>query len=55
MRSEPLGDDDVVIRAPIITTHAGADRLFGDEIIFWLRRDGDRYKIYRILEDFQLN
>jgi hypothetical protein len=55
MRSEVLGDDDVVIRAPIVTTHAGADRLFGDEIIFWLKRDGDRYKIHRMLEDFQVN
>ncbi len=55
MRAESLGDDDVVIRAPIITTHAGADRLFGDEIIFWLRRDGDRYKIHKMLEDFQFN
>jgi hypothetical protein len=48
MRSEALGDEDVV-------THVGADRLFGDEIIFWLRRDGDRYKIHRMLEDFQFN
>jgi hypothetical protein len=55
MRGEALADDDVVIRAPIITTHAGADRLFGDEIIFWLRRDGDRYKIRKMLEDFQFN
>jgi ketosteroid isomerase-like protein len=55
MRSEPLGDEDVVVRARVVTTHAGADRLFGDEIIFWLRRDGDRYKIRRMLEDFQFN
>ena len=55
MRAEPLAEDDVVIRAPLLATHIGADRLFGDEIIFWLRRDGDRYKIYRMLEDFQLN
>ena len=24
-------------------------------LIFWLRRDGDRFRIYRVLEDFQLN
>ncbi|HVY47033.1 MAG TPA: hypothetical protein VHB21_14195, partial [Minicystis sp.] len=55
MRTTPLAEDDVVIRAPIVTTHVGADRLFGDEIVFWLRREGDHYKIYRMLEDFQLN
>jgi hypothetical protein len=55
IRIEALNDNDVVIRAPILTTHIGTDRLFGDEIIFWLRRDGDRYRIYRMLEDFQLN
>lgn len=52
---EALGETDVVIRLPILTSHAGADRLFGDEMIFWLRREGDRYKIYRMLEDFQLS
>ena len=55
IRVESLNDNDVVIRAPILTTHVGTDRLFGDEIVFWLRRDGDRYRIYRVLEDFQLN
>jgi hypothetical protein len=55
IRLEALNDNDVVIRAPILTAHIGTDRLFGDEIIFWLRRDGDRYRIYRLLEDFQVN
>jgi hypothetical protein len=55
IRLEALGETDVVIRLPILTSHAGADRLFGDEMIFWLRRDGDRYKIYRVIEDFQLS
>jgi hypothetical protein len=55
IRLETLGETDVVIRLPILTSHAGADRLFGDEMIFWLRREGDRYKIYRVLEDFQLS
>lgn len=55
IRLDALNDNDVVIRAPILTTHASTDRLFGNEVIFWLRREGDRYRIYRILEDFQLN
>jgi hypothetical protein len=55
IRPEQLADEDVVVRVPILTPHVGADRLFGDEMILWLRRDGDRYRIYRILEDFQLS
>jgi hypothetical protein len=52
---EALGSDDVVVRVPILTTHVGAERLFGDELVLWMRREGDRYRIYRVLEDFQLN
>ena len=52
---EALGEGDVVVRVPILITRVGADRLFGDEVVLWMRRDGDRYRIYRILEDFQLN
>ena len=44
-----------MVRVPILTTHVGAERLFGDEILLWLRRDGDRFRIYRVQEDFQLN
>lgn len=52
---DALRGNDVIIRVPILTTRIGADRLFGDEIVLWLRRDGDHYRIYRMLEDFQLN
>jgi hypothetical protein len=52
---EALGEGDVVVRVPILAARVGADRLFGDEVIVWMRRDGDRYRIYRVLEDFQLN
>ncbi len=55
VRPEALGDNDLVVRVPILTTRIGAERLFGDELVLWMRRDGDRYKIYRALEDFQLN
>ena len=54
-RIEALHENDVVIRLPILTPRIGQDRLFGEEMIFWLRRDNDRYRIYRILEDFQLS
>jgi hypothetical protein len=52
---ESLGESDVVVRVPILTTRIGAERLFGDELILWMRRDGDRYRIYRVFEDFALN
>jgi hypothetical protein len=55
IRREALGEGDVVIRAPIVTSRVGADRLLGDEVILWLRREADRYRIYRIYEDFQIN
>lgn len=54
IRTEGLGATDVVIRVPIITNRVGQDRLLGDEMVLWLRREGDQYRIYRILEDFQL-
>ncbi len=52
---EALGENDVVVRVPILTTRVGAERLFGDDLVLWMRRDGDRFRIYRVLEDFQLN
>ncbi|APR78946.1 Hypothetical protein A7982_04293 [Minicystis rosea] len=55
IRADALNGNDVVVRVPIVMARVGADRLFGDEMILWLRRDGDRYRIYRIFEDFQLN
>jgi hypothetical protein len=54
IRTEMLNENDVIIRAPIVTPRSGQERLFGDEIVFWLRRDGDHFKIFRILEDFQV-
>jgi hypothetical protein len=51
---ETLVEGDVVVRVPILTTRVGAERLFGDEIVLWMRREGDRFRIYRVLEDFQL-
>lgn len=55
IRTEALNENDVVVRFPILTPRFGAERLFGEEMIVWLRRDGDRFKIYRILEEFTLN
>ncbi|WP_437752896.1 hypothetical protein [Sorangium sp. So ce1389] len=54
IQPETLDDQDIVIRVPIMTARIAADRLLGDEIVVWLRRDGPRFRIYRLLEDFQL-
>jgi hypothetical protein len=51
---DALGDDDVLVRVPIVTTRLGQERLFGEEVLLWLRRDGSTYKIARTMEDFQL-
>lgn len=54
IKLDGLNEGDVVVYLPVVTAHAGADRYFGDEMIFWLRRDGDRFKIYRVQEEFTL-
>jgi hypothetical protein len=54
IRTETLDDGDVILRVTMLAGTSGTDRYFGDTILFWLRRDGDTYKIYRQLEDFQL-
>lgn len=56
IRVEALEANDVVLRVPIATPQpAGGDRIFGEEIVFWLRREEGGYRIYRLLEEFQLN
>ncbi len=54
IHADTLGEDDVVVAVPIHTSRVGVDRLLGEEIVLWLRRDGDQYRIYRSMEDFQL-
>ncbi|WP_050434704.1 hypothetical protein [Chondromyces crocatus] len=54
IQTQTLDDDDVLVRVPIITARVGADRLLGDQMLFWLRRDGARFRVYRVLEEFQL-
>ncbi len=45
---------DVVLRVPIVTHSIDNRRVFGDELIFWLRRESDRFVIYRVAEDVPL-
>jgi len=45
---------DVVVRVPIIKVRVGATRVLGDEMVLFLRRVDNRYKIYRMVEEFQI-
>ncbi|HVJ16433.1 MAG TPA: hypothetical protein VM686_13420, partial [Polyangiaceae bacterium] len=45
---------DLVVRAKIRLSWKGRSRLFGDELVFLLRPDGDRFLIAEIAEDFRL-
>lgn len=48
---ETLAPEDVVLRVRMLGQPTKADRIFGESLTFWLRRDEDRYVIYRIAED----
>jgi hypothetical protein len=54
IQPDTLDGDDMVIRVPIMTARVATERLLGDDVVIWLRRDGAKFKIYRLLEDFQL-
>ncbi len=47
-------DDELRLRVPILTATKGPERLFGEEVLFVLRRDGDTYRIARLAERFNL-
>jgi len=49
-RNAHIGETDLVLRVPIVTHSVRNERLLGDELFFWLRREGDRYVIYHIAE-----
>jgi hypothetical protein len=53
-RPPEMARSDLLLRVPMLVVRAGSDRAFGDEILFLLRRDKDRFRIRQILEDFQL-
>ena len=51
-RPPGMGPFDVALRVPMTTTHSSTGRLFGDELIFVVRRDGDALRIAGVVEDF---
>jgi hypothetical protein len=54
MRPPEMAPTDVLLRVPILVVRAGSDRVFGDDMLFHLRRDKRRYLIRQVIEDFQL-
>lgn len=52
--AEGLLPGDVALRVPIVAARVGSERVFADEIVFYLRPDGERFRIYRLVEDFAM-
>ena len=52
-RPAAMTPDDILVRVPIEIRRVGTDRLFGDEILFLVRRTDGVFKIRTMLEDFQ--
>ena len=53
-RPSIMGLGDVLVRVPMATTRIGADRVFGDEMLFVLRRVEHAFLIQAVFEDFQV-
>jgi hypothetical protein len=54
-RPPEMTRSDLLLRVPLtVVRAAGSDRAFGDDILFLLRRDKDRFRIRQVLEDFQI-
>jgi hypothetical protein len=52
LRPAAMVPDDVLIRVPVTRTRFGIDRVFGDEILFVLRREARQFEIQTVYEDF---
>ncbi len=53
-RPPEMARNDLLLKVPLLVVRAGNDRVFGDEMLFLLRRDKSRYHIRQLIEDFQL-
>lgn len=45
---------ELIVRAPVATARAGGQALLGTELVLYLRRDGDRWRVAAVVEDFSL-
>ena len=48
------GAGEMALRVRLVLVRSGTDRVLGDEIIFYLRREGSAYRIARMVEDFSM-
>ena len=54
LRPAEMAPADVLLRVPLLVVRAGSDRVFGDDMLFHLRRDKERFVVRQLIEDFQL-
>jgi hypothetical protein len=54
LRPAEMTPPDILLRVPVLVVRAGSERVFGDDILFHLRRDKGKYLIRQLIEDFQL-
>lgn len=50
----PARGAEVLVRAPVATSRVGGLPLLGSELVLYLRRQGDSYRVSAVVEDFTL-
>lgn len=50
----PVLGVEVVVRAPIATSRSAGQSLMGTELVLYLRREGDGWRVSTVVEDFAL-
>jgi len=50
----PARGAEVLVRAPVATTRVGGLPILGSELILYMRRQGDTYRVSALVEDFTL-
>lgn len=50
----PARDVEVVVHAPVATSRAGGQSLLGSELVLYLRRVGDAWRVAAVVEDYAL-
>ncbi|HQP34459.1 MAG TPA: hypothetical protein PLI95_04760 [Polyangiaceae bacterium] len=48
-----MEEQDLLVRVPIEVRKVGQDRVFGDEILFLVRRTAEGFRVRVVIEDFQ--
>jgi hypothetical protein len=50
----PATSAELVVRAPVATARMAGQSLLGSELVLYLRRDGETYRVSAVVEDFTL-